>query len=86
MPAEGIEKVPMSRILSYEEILRVCESAAGMGISRYKITGGEPLVRKGCMDLIREMKKIPGVEQITLTTNGQQLPEMIESLAEAGVD
>lgn len=86
MPAEGIEKVPMSRILSYEEILRVCESAAGMGISRYKITGGEPLVRKGCMDLIREMKKIPGVEQITLTTNGQQLPEMIEQLAEAGVD
>ena len=86
MPAEGIEKVPMSRILSYEEILRVCESAAGMGISRYKITGGEPLVRKGCMDLIREMKKIPGVEQITLTTNGQQLPEMIEQLAEAVVD
>ena len=86
MPAEGIEKVPMDRILTYEEILRICRTAVGMGISRFKITGGEPLVRRGCTDLIREMKKIPGVEQITATTNGQQPLEMIAELADAGIE
>ncbi len=86
MPAEGIEKVPMDRILTYEEILRICRNAVGMGISRFKITGGEPLVRRGCTDLIREMKKIPGVEQITATTNGQQPLEMIAELADAGIE
>ena len=86
MPAEGIEKVPMDRILTYEEILRICRNAVGMGISRFKITGGEPLVRRGCTELIREMKKIPGVEQITATTNGQQPLEMIAELADAGIE
>ena len=70
MPAEGIEKVSMSRILTYEEILRICRVAVEIGIRRFKITGGEPLVRKGCTSLVREMKQIPGVEQVTLTTNG----------------
>ena len=86
MPAEGIEKVEMSRILTYEEILRICRVAAEIGIARFKITGGEPLVRRGCTDLAREMKRIPGVEQVTLTTNGQQLAEKIDKLAEAGID
>lgn len=86
MPAEGIEKVDMSRILTYEEILRICSAAADLGISRFKITGGEPLVRKGCTKLVCEMKKIPGVEEVTLTTNGQQLAEKIDELAEAGID
>ena len=86
MPAEGIEKVAMSKILTYEEILSICRVAAELGISRFKITGGEPLVRKGCTSLVREMKQIPGVEQVTLTTNGQQLAEAIDELAEAGID
>ena len=86
MPAEGIEKVSMSRILTYEEILRICEAAAGLGISRFKITGGDPLVRKGCTSLVQELKKLRGVEQVTLTTNGQLLSEAIGVLAEAGVD
>lgn len=86
MPAEGIEKVPMSRILTYEEILRICRCAAELGISRFKITGGEPLVRRGCTSLIREMKRLPGVEQVTMTTNGQQLSAVIDELAEAGLD
>jgi len=86
MPAEGIEKVSMNRILRYEEILRICEAAAGLGISRFKITGGEPLVRKGCISLVREIKKLCGVEQVTLTTNGQLLSGVIGELAEAGVD
>lgn len=86
MPAEGIEKVSMSKILTYEEILRICRVAAEIGISRFKITGGEPLVRKGCTSLVREMKQIPGVEQVTLTTNGQQLAGTVDELAEAGID
>ena len=86
MPAEGIEKVSMSRILSYEEVLRICRAAAELGISRFKVTGGEPLVRKGCASLVREMKRIPGVEQVTLTTNGQQLAANISVLTEAGLD
>ena len=86
MPAEGIEKVPMSKILTYEEILRICRAATGLGISRFKITGGEPLVRKGCTSLVREIKQIPGVEQVTLTTNGQQLAAVIDELASAGLD
>ena len=86
MPAEGIEKVSMNRILRYEEILRICEAAAGLGISRFKITGGEPLVRKGCISLVREIKKLRGVEQVTLTTNGQLLSGVIGELAEVGVD
>ncbi|MDO4834276.1 MAG: GTP 3',8-cyclase MoaA [Bacillota bacterium] len=86
MPEEGIEKVSMSRILTYEEILRICRAAVKIGITRFKITGGEPLVRKGCTGLVREMKKIAGVEQVTLTTNGQQLSGRIEELKEAGID
>ena len=86
MPAEGIEKVSMNRILTYEEILKICKAAVDLGITRFKITGGEPLVRKGCSALVREIKQLPGVEQVTLTTNGQQLLPHIDELAEADID
>lgn len=86
MPEEGIEKVSMSRILKYEEIIRICRAAVGLGINKFKITGGEPLVRKGCAELCAEMKKIPGVEQVTLTTNGQLLEETLPELAGTGLD
>ncbi|MBQ6392863.1 MAG: radical SAM protein [Eubacterium sp.] len=66
---EGIPLISMDQILRYEEILAICTEAVSLGIRKYKITGGEPLVRIGCADLIREMKKIPGVEQVTITTN-----------------
>ena len=86
MPAEGIEKVPMSRILTYEQILRICRAAAELGISRFKVTGGEPLVRLGCASFCRELKRLPGVEQVTLTTNGQRLGEHLPDLLDAGID
>jgi len=86
MPAEGIKKVSMNRILTYEEILRICSVAADLGISRFKVTGGEPLVRRGCADFVRELRRVPGVEQVTLTTNGQQLAANIDALTEAGLD
>ena len=57
---EGVELVPMKNILSYEEIEMVCQAAAKAGIRKFKITGGEPLVRLGCPELIGKIKKIPG--------------------------
>lgn len=83
---EGCEKVPMSRILSYEDIVRICKAAAGLGISRIKITGGEPFVRLGCTDLMRAIKAIEGIEEVTVTTNGQSLARHIRELREIGID
>ena len=73
-------------ILRYEEILRICRAALALGIAKFKITGGEPLVRKGCVDLIAELKALPGTEQVTLTTNGLLLQEKLDSLCAAGLD
>ncbi len=83
---EGCEKVPMSHILSYEEILRICRAAAELGISRIKITGGEPFVRLGCTDLIRMIKSVEGISEVTVTTNGQTLERYIDELRNIRVD
>ena len=76
----------MSQILTYEEIVRICRVAAELGISRIKITGGEPFVRLGCTDLIRSIKTIEGIEEVTVTTNGQTLERYIDELKEIGID
>lgn len=83
---EGIDKVSMSQILTYEEIVRICRLAAELGISRIKITGGEPFVRLGCIDLIRDIKALPGIEEVTVTTNGQTLERYIDDLKAIGTD
>ncbi len=83
---EGIERVPMGEILTYEEIAFICAQAAALGIGRYRVTGGEPLVRKDCAALIAMLKKIPGVRQVALTTNGILLAEHLDELLEAGID
>lgn len=83
---QDISLTSMENILTYEEIIRICTNAAELGITRFKVTGGEPLVRKGCVTLIREMKRIPGVEQVTLTTNGVLLGQYLEELIRAGID
>lgn len=83
---DGIELLPMSEILTFEEIVKVCRQAVGLGITRFKITGGEPLVRRGCTDLIREIKKQPGVEQVTMTTNGVLLSRYLDELLDAGLE
>ncbi|MBU5460665.1 GTP 3',8-cyclase MoaA [Anaerostipes sp. MSJ-23] len=85
MPEE-IEKISMKEILTYEEIEKICNQAVSLGITKYKITGGEPLVRKGCQQLIHKIKKIPGVEQVTMTSNGILLKQSIKKLVEAGLD
>lgn len=83
---KGIELLAKNEILSFEEILRVCRQAALLGIDRIKITGGEPLVRKGIEHLIADLKKIPGISQVTMTTNGILLKEHLDDLVSAGID
>ena len=87
MPEDGIaDYTSHTAILSYEEILRVAKSLARLGIKKIKLTGGEPLVRLGCADLVRELKAIEGIEQATITTNGGLLAELAEDLIQAGID
>ena len=83
---DGIELLPMSEILRFEEILKVCRQAVELGITRFKITGGEPLVRRRCVELISQIKALPGVEQVTMTTNGVLLSRYLDELLDAGLD
>lgn len=83
---DGIELLPMSEILRFEEILKICRQAVALGITRFKITGGEPLVRRRCVELIRQIKALPGVEQVTMTTNGVLLSRYLDGLLDAGLD
>lgn len=83
---EGICLVPSEEILTFEEILCVCEAAIRAGITSFKITGGEPLVRLGCPELVGKIKRLPGAGQVTLTTNGVLLGEHLERLLENGLD
>jgi cyclic pyranopterin phosphate synthase len=75
-----------SDILTYEEILKLISLLTEFGVKKVRITGGEPLVRRGVGEFLREIKKIPGVERLTLTTNGTLLTRYIEDLREAKVD
>ena len=86
MPPEGAAHIPHEEILSYEELTRFCRISAALGISRYKITGGEPLCRKGAVSFMRALKLMPGVKQVTLTTNGALLAERLDELADLGLD
>ena len=86
MPAEGVPATAHGDILRYEELLRVAQAAVSLGIDRFKVTGGEPLVRRGITDFIRSLKALPGVKQVTLTTNGLLLPSLLDGLLDAGLD
>ncbi len=85
MPPEGVEFLPHDEILRAEEIEAVIRAAALVGIKKIRLTGGEPLVRKGLEDLVRQISNIPGIDDITLTTNGLLLPSHAASLKEAGL-
>ncbi len=83
---DGISLVNMDEILTFEEIEIVAKAAIKAGVCRFKITGGEPLVRKGCPGLIKKLKELPGTEQVTLTTNGVLLEDYLNELLAAGLD
>lgn len=86
MPEEGIENISHDRILTFDEITRICRVMAQSGLKKIKLTGGEPLVRRGIVSLVRQLKEVPGIEQVTLTTNGILLEEMADDLVSAGID
>lgn len=86
MPNGLSDWVPMRDILSYEELLDVARAAAALEITRFKVTGGEPLIRRDCPEFIGELKKIPGVEQVTMTSNGVLLARLLPRLLENGLD
>ena len=86
MPAEGVAWKDRSEILTFEEIERFTVVAAATGISRIRLTGGEPLVRAGIADLVRRLRAVDGIESIALTTNGTLLPRLAGDLAAAGLD
>ena len=83
---DNMQMVEHSEILRYEEILRVAKYAVDLGITRFKITGGEPLVRKGAVDFIAKLKQIHDVEQVTLTTNGILLEKNLPQLLACKID
>jgi GTP 3',8-cyclase len=86
MPPDGVESLGHEEILRFEEILKVVSTAVSLGINKIKITGGEPLVRKGAVDLIQRIKQLEGIQAVTLTTNGILFSECAEELRQAGLD
>ena len=85
MPPEGIKWQPHTDILTYEEIANVVKAAAGLGIHSIRLTGGDPLVRKGITRLVRLIAEIPQILDISLTTNGILLKSMAKELADSGL-
>jgi cyclic pyranopterin phosphate synthase len=85
MPEHDVEFVKRAEILDFEEIERFVRIAAGLGIVKVRVTGGEPLVRRDLPELIRRLTAIPGIRDLALTTNGVLLPGLAEPLYEAGL-
>ena len=85
MPSGGLEKLEHKDILTYEEILRLARIAVGLGVDKIRLTGGEPLVRKDFPHLLPELMSIPGLKDVSITTNGFYLKEHLENIRSAGV-
>lgn len=85
LPREGVRLVPSHEILRIEEIVRLLKAASQAGIKKVRLTGGEPLIRKGLVDLVAAINEIPGIDDLALTTNGIHLPLLGRELKEAGL-
>ncbi len=85
MPPQGVELRPSAEILTFEEIERFAAAAVAEGITKIRLTGGEPLVRRGVVDHVRRLLAATGIEAVALTTNGTLLPRFARPLAEAGL-
>ena len=86
MPPQGVEWLPHENILTYEEIGRICRILAEMGVDTVRLTGGEPLVRRGLEELVALLKATPGIRRVNLTTNGLLLARQLPALLSAGLD
>jgi cyclic pyranopterin phosphate synthase len=85
MPADGIEPKPRDELLRYEEIIKIVKLFVELGLYRFRITGGEPLIRKGLIELIGAISQIKGVTDLALTTNGTLLAKYAQALRDAGL-
>lgn len=85
MPPQGIKLRPHNDMLTLEEIHRLCQIFAQLGVQKIKVTGGEPLVRKGVTEWLGTVAAIPGINEVTLTTNGVQLSSFLPQIQRAGV-
>lgn len=86
MPLENVRFKPREELLTFEEMTRIVRVAAGHGIRKLRLTGGEPLVRSNLSQLIQMLKEVPGIQEIALTTNGILLPDQAAGLKSAGLD
>ncbi len=86
MPAEGLPWLERAEVLSFEEIARVCGVLAAMGVDELRLTGGEPLARRDLPLLVAALHRVPGLRELSLTTNGYMLARHAQALVEAGVD
>jgi GTP 3',8-cyclase len=86
MPEHGVPWIPHPGILTYEELITVIKAGAELGIDRIRITGGEPLVRHGLVDFVRMVAAVPGMQDISLTTNGTFLAKYAADLKKAGLN
>jgi len=86
MGEDGVEQLRHQDILSYEEIINVVKAGAELGISKIRLTGGEPLVRKNLVQLVALIREVPGIKDLALTTNGILLPDQAADLKKAGLD
>jgi len=85
MPPEGVPLLPHEDILTFEEIVSVVRAAVGMGVTKVRITGGEPLVRRNVVQLVRMLAEIDGIDDLAMTTNGTLLADHAKALAAAGL-
>ena len=85
MPEEGVCKKHHADMLTEDEMIRAVEAAASLGITKLRITGGEPLVKKNIVSICRRAAQVEGIQEVCLTTNGVLLPELAKPLKEAGV-
>ena len=86
MPPEGVAKRDHGDILSLEELADIARAAVRLGVKKIRLTGGEPLVRQGIVELCRQLRTIPGLQELCLTTHGALLPQLAAPLWEAGLD
>ena len=86
MPEGGVQKHAHGEMCSLEELRDMTAAAIQLGVRKVRVTGGEPLVRRGIVELCRMLRDIPGLEELCLTTNGVLLPALAKPLREAGVD
>lgn len=85
MPAEGVTMLKHEDVLTFDEIVEFTRVAVGMGITKVRITGGEPMVRRGIVDLVRMIADIKGIQDLSMTTNGILLKKFAQPLYDAGI-